>query len=93
MLDDIAAFLGIGPWHQYPSQRTNPTPRDQAGPPPTADDMRRLTDVYADDLALFASLVGRRRQRVADHADRRRHPRPRRPRAELARKVGLLPEE
>ena len=93
VLDDIAAFLGIGPWHQYPTQRANPTPRDQAGPPPTADDMRRLTDVYADDLALFASLSGvdvsewpttRIAAGTLDPADLAH---------ELARKVGLLPED
>ena len=93
VLDEIAAFLGIGPWHQYPTQRENPTPRDQAGPPPTADDMRRLTDVYADDLALFASLSGvdvsdwpttRIAAGTLDPADLAQ---------ELARKVGLLAED
>lgn len=58
VLDDLATFLGIGPWHQYPTQRENPTPRDQVGAPPTADDMSRLAEVYADDLAEFATLSG-----------------------------------
>jgi hypothetical protein len=93
VLDDIAAYLGIGAWRRYPPLRTNPTPRDQAGPPPTADDMLRLTDIYADDLGLFASLSGfdvsdwptaRIAAGTLDPADLA---------AELARKVGLLPED
>jgi Sulfotransferase family len=93
VLDDIAGFLDIGEWHNYPLQRENPTPRDQAGPPPTADDMLRLTDVYADDLALFASLSGidvsswpttRIAAGTLAPADLA---------ADLARKVGLLRED
>lgn len=93
VLDDLAAFLGIGEWHQYPNQRENPTPRDQVGPPPTADDMLRLTEVYADDLAEFARLSGfdvtdwptaRIADGTLDAADLA---------ADLARKVGLVPED
>jgi hypothetical protein len=93
VLDDIAAHLDIGAWNLYPPLRSNPTPRNQAGSPPTADDMLRLTDIYADDLALFASLSGfdvsdwptaRIAAGALDPADLA---------AELARKVGLLPED
>ena len=93
VLDEIAAFLEIGAWNQYPTQRENPTPRDQIGPPPTADDMRRLTDVYAADLALFGDLSGldvsdwpttRIAAGTLDPADLA---------ADLARKVGLHRED
>jgi len=93
VLDDIATFLGIGEWHQYPLQRKNPTPRDQAGPPPSADDMLRLTEVYADDLEEFAGLSG---FDVSDWPTARIAAGTLDPgelALELARKVGLVPED
>ena len=93
VLDDLADFLGIGPWHTYPTQRENPTPRDQVGAPPTADDMSRLAAVYADDLAEFATLSG---FDVSDWPTSRIAAGTLSPAdlaADLARKVGLLPED
>lgn len=58
VLDEIADHIGVSPWRVHPPLRTNPTPRDQAGPPPTAYDMLRLTEIYADDLRDFSELSG-----------------------------------
>ncbi len=93
VLDEVAEFLEIGPWHNYPSLRTNPTPRDQDGPPPTAADMIRLAEIYADDLALFNRLSGidvsdwPTTRIVAGTLD------PAELATELALKVGLVPED
>ena len=93
VLDELAAFLGIGPWHRYPSLRANPTPRDQAGPAPTAADMERLVEVYAEDLAHFARLSG---LDISDWPTTRIAAGTLAPAdlaAELARKVGLAAED
>jgi len=93
VLDDLATFLGIGPWHAYPKQRENPTPRDQVGAPPTADDMSRLAEFYAGDLADFATLSG---FDVSDWPTSRLAAGTLSPAdlaADLARKVGLLRED
>lgn len=93
VLDELADFLAIGPWRTHPELRTNPTPRDQTGPPPTAADVERLVEVYAPDLELFARLsafdvsgwptvrVARGELAPAELAER------------LARKVGLASED
>ncbi len=92
-LDEIAGHIGVSPWRVHPPLRTNPTPRDQAGPPPTAYDMLRLTEVYADDLRVFADLSGidvadwptaRVARGVLDPAELA---------DTLARKVGLTPAD
>jgi hypothetical protein len=93
VLDELVGFLGIGAWNRYPTLRTNPTPRDQVGPAPTAADMERLVEVYADDLALFARLSG---LDVDDWPTARIAAGTLAPAdlaAELARKVGLVPED
>jgi hypothetical protein len=93
VLDALADHLGIGPWNRYPKLRTNPTPRDQVGPAPSAADMERLVEVYADDLVLFSRLSGIDvsewpTTRIAAGALA-----PGDLAAELARKVGLVPED
>ncbi len=93
VLDEIAEHLGIGEWNRHPPLRANPTPRDQVGPAPTAADMERLVDVYADDLTLFARLSG---LDVTDWPTSRIAAGSLAPAdlaAELARKVGLEVEE
>ncbi|MGI8645231.1 MAG: hypothetical protein ACR2JD_02760, partial [Nocardioides sp.] len=93
VLDEIAAFLEIGAWNQYPVQRENPTPRDQVGPPPTADDMRRLTEVYAADLALFGDLSGLDVSGWPTTRITNGTLEPAKLAADPARKVGLPPED
>ncbi len=93
VLDSLVDFLGIGAWNRYPSLRSNPTPRDQAGPAPTAADMERLVEVYADDLALFSRLSG---IDVSDWPTTRIAAGTLAPgdlAADLARKVGLAEED
>ena len=93
VLDDLATFLELGAWNTYPRLRENPTPRDHVGAPPTAEDMSRLTEVYADDLYEFARLSG---FDVADWPTMQIAAgtlSPAELAAELARKVGLVPED
>lgn len=58
VLDRLTDHLGIHRFRNYPKLRENPTPRDQEGEPISAEDMRRLADRYADDLAEFEGLSG-----------------------------------
>lgn len=90
-LDRVTSFLGVDPYPQEPRLRViQSTRQDLVAAAPTAADVSRLVEVYADDLDLLTRLTGldvsdwpTRRVRdglldPADLADR------------LGRKAGLL---
>lgn len=91
VLDRTTAFLGLGPYSREPRLQVIQSTRDDlVAPPPTAADIGRLAEVYADDLDVLTRLSGLDvsgwatrqvldgRLDAADLADR------------LARKAGLL---
>jgi hypothetical protein len=57
-LDRLTDHLGLHRYRRYPVLPHNPTPESHEGGPPTADDISRLVERYADDLALFERLSG-----------------------------------
>ena len=58
-LDRVTDFLGIERFKTYPELiHRNATPNNHTGEPPTVDDVRRLVDLYVDDLAEFQTLSG-----------------------------------
>ncbi len=57
-LDQITDFVGLHRFRRYPDLRTYPTPGGLQGTPPSEDDVNRLVERYADDLALFEKLSG-----------------------------------
>ena len=58
-LDLVTDHLGIHRYRKYPElQRANASSPRLRGRPPSAADLRRLADLYADDLAVFTRLSG-----------------------------------
>ena len=58
-LDRITDFLGTHRFRTYPELRhDNRTSADHGGRAPTASDIGRLVEVYAEDLPVFAELSG-----------------------------------
>ncbi|MGH3357227.1 MAG: hypothetical protein ACRDO7_00385 [Nocardioidaceae bacterium] len=56
-LDRVTDFLGIERYRSYPElQKRNASPDNHTGVPPTGDDIARLAEFYADDLAEFTEL-------------------------------------
>jgi hypothetical protein len=58
-LDRVTDFLGLPRFEQHPRLgHKNKTREDHTGAAPSVDDIGRLVDLYADDLADFATLSG-----------------------------------
>jgi hypothetical protein len=58
-LDRTTRFLGVDPYRRAPELRVIQSTRDDlTAPPPTGADIRRLAELYADDLDLLARLAG-----------------------------------
>lgn len=58
-LDRVTDHIGVHRYRRYPGlQHRGATASGHAGRPPSADDVRHLVELYADDLALFARLSG-----------------------------------
>lgn len=57
-LDRLTDHLGLHRYRRYPVLPHNPTPQSHVGAVPTPDDISRLVERYAEDLALFERLSG-----------------------------------
>lgn len=57
-LDRLTDHLGLHRYRRYPVLPHNPTPESHEGAPPTPEDVERLVERYAEDLALFERLSG-----------------------------------
>ena len=58
-LDRVTDFLDLPRFEKHPKLgHKNQTRDDHTGAPPAPDDIRRLVDLYADDLADFSALSG-----------------------------------
>jgi hypothetical protein len=58
-LDRVTDFLGVRRFGKHPElMHRNATPTNHVGEPPTVDDVKRLVDLYVDDLAEFQRLSG-----------------------------------
>jgi hypothetical protein len=58
-LDRVTDFLEIPRFRKYPELiHRNATPTDHEGAAPSVDDVRRLVDLYAEDLQEFQRLSG-----------------------------------
>lgn len=58
-LDRVTDFLGVERYRKYPElQKRNASPDNHEGLPPTGEDLARLADLYAEDLADFTELSG-----------------------------------
>ena len=58
-MNRVTDFLGLSAFEEHPAlKHNNQTRSDHTGTPPSVDDVRRMVDVYADDLADLEKLSG-----------------------------------